>query len=469
MSRSIHTTRSTFGRIAKTKFRSPEERAAALEQVREELRRKRRIKAGVATGRRSVEAPLAGTPVKTIPIKSIDERPFVHHAVPAEEVREVLGLLPAAATEGISEIRLTLGAQYMDEREKVDVPRDPLVGRPASQVFPHVYAGTILGTYWRATGRIFIYAYVYDVAKLPLPRELCEFYLKLHALGTLVHEVAHHHDFHCRRGRGRWLMDRRGKAEHYAEKMEFRWLREIVLPYLEQKYGPSIRELQTWVAVRGGAKVSLEYFVGENRHTGRDGVTRPVSSTAVAFEQWVERLADCRTVTESRFAFATTNYCADNYELCVQILDVILETEPCHEDALIWKASALRQLKRHEEGLAIVDRMLARQPDNTRARKGRGELLCAKKAWPTLLRNCERWEADLAATSKDLFDALRLRAVACCAMGRKATLNELIERLVNFEGRKPKRGFLIEWIYRNAGQPLPAEFVTPISKRPRIR
>lgn len=265
-------------------------------------------------------------------------------------------------------------------------------------------------------------------------------------------------------------MEHHGTAEHYAEKMEFRWLREVVLPYLERDYSSSVNELLAWVQLQGGAKVSLDFFAGENRHTGRNGVTRAVTSTACAFELWVEELVDCRTSTDSRFAFATQSYFANHYELCVQVLDAILGTEPRHEDALIWKAHALRQLKRHDEGLAIVDELLAREPGNARAHEGRGELLCGKKAWLALLENCDRWEACLATTTTEAhFEALRHRAIACCALGHQTALDELIERLVNFEGRKPKRDFLVKWIHREAGQMLPPGLIKPAPKRVRIR
>jgi len=149
-------------------------------------------------------------------------------------------MLPPAATEGITSIKLILGKEYIEKwysNEHED--RDPFTGRLSYEMLPGVYEGVCFGTYSPGSGQVALHAHVYDPAKLPLERNICELYLRLRALKTFVHEVAHHHDEIHRVRRGRWLADRKENFEWYAEKMEHEWTREVVIPYLEKLIPPT--------------------------------------------------------------------------------------------------------------------------------------------------------------------------------------------------------------------------------------
>ena len=189
MARSIHTTRRTLAELRRQKFSSPEEKLIALTEAQEALGQKRRIKKHVSKERHQGEPPLAGTAIETIPLEVIDESPFVHHGASAADIRAILAALPAAATEGIARVQLCLGKQYMDDWPgDFGEDRDPFTGRLSYEVFSRVFGGQILGTYSADAGLISVYAFAYDPMCLPLPRALCEFYLRLHALKTFVHE-----------------------------------------------------------------------------------------------------------------------------------------------------------------------------------------------------------------------------------------------------------------------------------------
>src|SRR5438309_3704590 len=99
MARSIHTTRRTYGDLVKKDFATPDERAEALKAAGRKLRRKRLIKNQVLRERKRPIAPLAGTPVCTIPIEILDHGSFVHNAASPEDIRAVLSALPSTATE----------------------------------------------------------------------------------------------------------------------------------------------------------------------------------------------------------------------------------------------------------------------------------------------------------------------------------------------------------------------------------
>ena len=99
MSRSIHTTRKTLSQIARKKFPSAEEKADALKEAGRALRRKRRIKRLVADERGRSAPPLAGADPKTIPVEAHNAGRYVHHNASIDDLRAVLALLPAQATE----------------------------------------------------------------------------------------------------------------------------------------------------------------------------------------------------------------------------------------------------------------------------------------------------------------------------------------------------------------------------------
>jgi len=237
MARSIHTTRKTLRHIRRQDFSDPDEKAAVLRKARQQLRQKRIIKWRTELERSGIEVPVAGTRVELIPIDVCDQGPYVHHVCSEADIRAVLSALPEAAVEGISRIQLGLGKAYHEEsRRGKEDQADPFTGRRSGEVFPGVYSGMILGVYQPRNAVIHLHAFVFDPKELPFEADLVCLYLRLHALATLVHEVAHHHDSRERVGRGRWIFDRYENVEGYAEKMEYFWSREVVLAYLQRTY-----------------------------------------------------------------------------------------------------------------------------------------------------------------------------------------------------------------------------------------
>lgn len=91
----------------------------------------------------------------------------------------------------------------------------------------------IQGTYFLDSGIIKLYAYVKDPLVNLNDAQLHELRHKM--LHTLFHEIAHHQDRTTRVARGRWRMDDECKDEAYAEKMESKWCRTIIKPYLKQR------------------------------------------------------------------------------------------------------------------------------------------------------------------------------------------------------------------------------------------
>lgn len=461
MSRSIHATHRSLAKLRRQDF--SDTRASAETIAREEiaLRRKQRIKRQVSDGRHASPAPdrSARLPVGEIPIRVSDESAHVFHAASAEDVRAVLEALPAEAVEGIDEVRLMLGREYMLERDMAqEWRRDPFTGRPGGKMFPGVYGGSILGTFLSSRGRISIYAYVVDWGRVLAPRVVVELYLRLHALKTLVHEVAHFHDQVARVSRGRWLADRRENNEWYAEKMEHEWTEGIVLPVLHRLYSRECRLFRAWVRQRGGAELPIDFFGGDFRRTRRDGLTRLVSPTSDAFERWMDELPSCGTRQDASLALAWGLHYSDCYGTCLAMVDAIIGATPAHIGARECRIDTLVHLERFDEVLAEAETILRLSPGSEPAWEARADVFEERKDWPGLLEVCARWLPVVGRSPRNRRQCLLYQAVARCAAGDETGMEAgLAAYAETMRGQLPhvvKRRMEIRrrWVLRRAGK-----------------
>ena len=455
MSRSIHTTRKTASQVAKRKFASEEQGAKALDKARRALTRKRRIKRQVADERRRPASP-AGSDPSTIPIEAHHASRYVHHNASISDLRAILSLLPAAAIEGISGIQLVLGKEYIDKEYSDEYEeRDPFVGRLSVETLPGVYSGVCYGTYAPASGLIALHAHVYDPRNLPLDRNVCELYLRLRALSTFAHEVAHHHDQIHRVRRGRWLSDRKENFESYAEKMQYDWTLQIVVPYLERTYTSDVKALLDFVEHKGGLRLPLEFFAGDSRTTLRNGLFRLVFTTSGAFESWVEQLRKCSDLAASRLAFAWELHYADKYSECLAVLERVLADNPASHPALTCKADTLIHLDRTNEALGVAESVLSGDPTNADAWEVRGDVFESQQKWSALLENCDRWLAHVPEDSPSRFCAFHHRAIAHCGLGDLKNMEVWIAAWANFGTRKRNPESIRKAVYRRARKELP--------------
>jgi tetratricopeptide (TPR) repeat protein len=313
-----------------------------------------------------------------------------------------------------------------------------------------------------------VYAYVYDRHRLPLPLPLCQFYLRLHALKTFVHEIAHHHDNIARVARGRWRSDSSHTVEMYAEEMEHKWTQEIVLPYLRRNYGKDAEALQKWVAHRGGLRVDLDFFAGDSRRTRRDGLQKLVFSTSGAFESWVDELPTCKSLAESRLAFAWELHYSDCYDQCLELLNKILANSREWIPALTCKADTLVHLQKYEEALLITHRVLAIDSTNSDAWETQGDVFEYQDNWKVLLENCNAWEGSGKLSRRAQRELLMHRAVAHCATDNNSEMESSIAaHLSLLDSRSPevaarRRKHIYPRVFRRAGKPVPPEFSTKI-------
>ena len=465
MARSIHTTHRSLRKLGNTKFSDEKQKLKALKDAVTDLRRKRKIKRMVRSERQHQSPPMDGTPIVAIPVDVRDENKFVHHGASAEDIHAILNALPEGATLGISRIQLSLGKAYMDERtDEMEGNRDPYTKRLGCELLPGIYCGYTLGCFTFKSGLVSVFAYIYDRERISLPLPLCQFYLRLHALKTFVHEVAHHHDHVARVARGRWRSDRKENAEWYAEKMEHQWTQEIVLPYLRRAYPSEATALVKWVAHRGGLRVDLDFFAGDTRRTMRNGLMRLVFGTSGAFENWVGELANCKSLAESRLAFAWELHYCDLYDECLVILEALLKVSPEWVPALTCKADTLVHLEKYEEALLTARRALELDPTNADAWETQGDVFERQDNWDALLKNCAAWEQSGPLRRRTKRELLMHRAVAYCALDKFTEMEQSVAAylaLFTFkttEAAVRRKKIAMSQAFRRAGKPVPEQY-----------
>jgi hypothetical protein len=345
MARSIHTTRKDVAEHERDDHGDTDEARAESQRLRAELRKKRRIKAQVDQERRH-ELPdgVAVVDPASIPIVVEDESEHVHHPLSAADVVAVLRRLPPGVADGLSSITLSLGRGEQDLSTNDDpLDPDPFTDRPSIEILSGVFTGRVLGCYYASPARIVLCAYVH-APDLPL-RSIKATYLKLRAAATLVHEVAHHHDFSERVRRGRWLADDSAQTENYAERREHEWIQSVVLPYLEEDHAEAVAHLRAWLREHGGADLPLDFLVDDPRVTNKNGTVAFRWGVLGAFETLLEDVASGGDPLQVRVGFAESIHFDGEYEIPRTILAGVLAQQPGHVEAL----TLLGDIDVHEE------------------------------------------------------------------------------------------------------------------------
>lgn len=469
MARSIHATHQQLAQARRNPYADAARKTEDVRRLRRALRHKRHVKAQVRCERHTPGLPPAeGCPVaiEAIPIvvaPAGGQERYVHHPASPQDLREVLRALPPGVADGLSSVVLTLGRHRQEKTpagDRVDYAKpDPLVGRVGFEVFAGVYAGRYLGIYRPDANEIWLFAYVYDLERLPLPRPQAEFYLRLRVLTTFVHEVAHHFDERRRVARGRWLATGTERVERYAEGREHAWTQKVIVPFLERRYPEETRALGEWIAHHGGIEVPLATLAGEPRTMAKGGKRRRVVDAGHAFEDWLDELASAPDLTAARLAFAWKLHFADHFELCLTATEALLTRQPFWVEALTLQADTLNHLERWDEAEEVARRALVVEPGHLPAWAELGWACEGRGDWPGLLANAEHRLALVEAGGDpgERFSALRHRAVAHCG---SENLTAVEDWLRAWDAALPPRPGRVEGmrhtIYQRAGGPLPA-------------
>ena len=100
-------------------------------------------------------------------------------------------------------------------------------------------------------------------------------YLKLRVLHTFLHELSHHYDHTFRLHGDRWRKDDKRKVEGYAERRSHHLVRDVVVPYLRERYPAEHEAFQEWLVRHGGGRIDLSDLADE------DGAESPAQALII--------------------------------------------------------------------------------------------------------------------------------------------------------------------------------------------
>lgn len=218
-----------------------------------------------------------------------------------------------------------------------DAALDPLVGRLAQKLVNGVYAPPTLGTYREREARIELFAYVYDHIEPSLA-----LYLRLQVLTTFVRQLARHHEAAAR---GRWREERAND-----------WIRAYVVPYVEDAYPAEVAALARWLVEHGGVAMPLEALCHDE-----DG---PIL-LASPFVGLCDAVMRGEPAIAAKLDFAFNLHFGYRFDLALAVVDDVLAREPEHVEALRWRAHVMEHLERYDEADGIAREILARDGIHT--------------------------------------------------------------------------------------------------------
>lgn len=354
MSRSIHTTwRKLINEKNKQEEKKKPENPKKIKKMYKDLRKKRQIKNQVLKERKDKDLYIYTNP-DDFPVYFEKETEYFHYPITEEDIKYILKMLPIGTIDGLSCIKLMAGVKRQQLDSDAD-ETDPYTNRLGYKIFLDVYTPPILGTYYDTHRKIEIYAFVYK--ELPDFR-MWNIVLKLQMLMTFVHEVYHHYDFYNRIGQGKWLGNENDKAEIYAEKMEYKWLCEVIIPYLEEKYRNEVMELKKWIRSNAGIELPLLLLAGDPRKTVKGGFVLFKFSTSSAFDDFVTGVYKGHDIIKCRIELARDLHYADIYDLSLSIIETVLENDLNNIEALVLKADIYVHQEKYDEAERLAQKIL---------------------------------------------------------------------------------------------------------------
>lgn len=158
------------------------------------------------------------------------------------DIKSIINELPSSMTFNLKQIKLT-----HNEFEK-------------NEILPGIWSSTILGTAFIGKNKINLYGYEIKESSNPFIDQML-FYLKVNAMGTLIHELAHHYDFTLSYARkGRYRNTKELDIEEYAHHVERDFYLNEVCKYIEEKYYCENMKFKKWMVSIGCLPLELKYF-----------------------------------------------------------------------------------------------------------------------------------------------------------------------------------------------------------------
>jgi tetratricopeptide (TPR) repeat protein len=367
-----------------------EDHLETYEKLYEQYSKKRRTKAHVQSERKQIFGVPIQTRIDSIPIEFVYDSQFIHYHVTDKDIRELLKTMPQGLVDGLSKIVFCSGMHHQQMPPKDEMyagpQKDTYIGRIGYEVFENVYRGRCLGTYFGNQKVIRVYGYVYP-HNIEL-FEIVEFYLRVQTLLVFLHELAHHYDFEQRAARGRWRQDNLETVEIYAEQMAHQWINDYALPYICKNFADEYAELNNWMEKHIGIPLNLSLLAGDYRGTGKKGRIRMCSffNTADDFADFVTKVQSQADLTVARVELADDLHMAGEYEVSLEILDVILKEDKKNLRALCVCGEVYWHLEDYSQAIEYAEKVLSLHKQEVDAYR----LLCdsyqSLKDWNAVLK-----------------------------------------------------------------------------------
>jgi len=385
MSRSIHDTWGVMDRVKHADWSDPEIPEAIVARLWANIDRQWAVRTSERRLRRRDRPPLLPVDPDRLPIIVEDEAPYVFHAAGEQDIREILRRLPRGSLDGLQAIRLEI-----DRREETDpLPRDPFTGRGRLQLLPGVYTSLLLGWYRRSTATVGLHAYLGE------PAAIAPFaaWLRLRALKTLLHELAHHFDLSFRTGRGRWDLADHEKKEAWAHRRGGVESDRIVTEYLLERYPEEVARLQSWFEAQLGVELPPIIPTIDDHQIGLVFPFRHLVLAAHAGDD----------IEEIRVTFARAAHREAVNDVAGRIVGAVLERNPEHPRGLALRACmSLCVSQDAAQCAADCRRAIASDPGCLDALETVVRCHAKEESWPETAAACERALAVLPVESVEL-------------------------------------------------------------------
>jgi tetratricopeptide (TPR) repeat protein len=431
MSRSYHSNIRKYINEKKNKYSNEEVKEEGLNQIGEEIFRKRFTKKNTVLKRKIDNRNIAySKPFNpcTIEIKVLDEGQYIHFPASKDDLLGVIRRLPHNIVSGIHSITLCLGKEYQEDKADnfCEETRDPFTARICADEEGPIFTPPTLGTYYTGTCKIFIYAYVYDREELKL--DIIEPYLRLQMLSTLVHEIAHHEDNIVRTSRGRWLGFNDWKSEDYAEFQQMNWSETAIIPYLMDTYPKEYHALSNWIEEHGGVRFSLAKLAGESKGRRIGDKVKLVFSASSAVMDLFKNVVSGMSDRDSMLEFAKDLHYGDYYEECLKSLDAILIKNPEDSEALGVKSDTYIHQEEYIKAENTAKECLFIDHDNTDALEALCDVKQHMKDWKGLK---EISRLGIESAGDDVFDVRSFTEIHIIALLYLREYEEAIEDVEN--------------------------------------
>ena len=373
MARSIHDTWGELQRAKDSDWSDPEARDATVEELRANLRRQHAVRTSERRLRREGRVRPPPLEVDRLPIVVEDEAPFVFHALGAQDIREIIRRLPPGSVDGLQTIRLMVAR----DPGEPSWPRDPFTGRHRLELLPGVYVAKAQGWYQRSSRTVCIHAVLCEVSAVA-PFVV---WLRLRALQTLLHELAHHFDATFRVGRSRWDLRDRAKGEAWAERLGGQDNDMLARHYLRDHYPEECERLQSWFETALGVGLLPVMALLESEDV----------ALTIAFRRLVREVLAGGDLAGARVTFARQAHRSGINDAARAVVEVVLAGDPRHPRALALKACLALCGERDYEGcLASCRLALDTEPGCAEALETVVRCHATAERWQDTADACER-------------------------------------------------------------------------------